>query len=38
MEKTFPLVELNSVIVQAECSRKENSDWKFCKIMNDLEK
>lgn len=26
MEKTFPLVELNSVIVQAECSRKENSD------------
>lgn len=38
MEKTFPLIELNSVIVQAKCGRKENSDQKFSKIMNYLEK
>lgn len=38
MEKTFLLIELNSVIVQAECGRKENSDWNFCKIMNYVEK
>jgi len=35
MEKTFLLIELNSIIV---CGRKENSDWNFCKIMNYVEK
>lgn len=38
MENTFLLATLCVNTVQSECWKEDNSDVKFCKIMNDLEK